>query len=74
MQAFRCVFTSPSSVEDDPNCDDAEAESSRVKRPRLSKKTRHNVAQLLKMMTVDPHAIAYIACLVSFYSCTLSTY
>ena len=71
-QAFRCVFTSPSSAEEEPNCD--EAESRQAKRPTLVKKTRHNVAQLLKMKTVDPRAIAYITCLVRLYYCISSTY
>ena len=66
-QAFVSVFTSPSSAEEDGR---ARAGSRQVARPP---QTRPSVAQLLKLKTVEPRAIAYIACLVCLYSCILST-
>ena len=67
-QAFCSVFTSPSSAEEDGGR--AQVGSSR---DRGLPKTRPSVAKLLKLKTVDPRAIAYIACLVRLYSCILST-
>ena len=66
-QAFRSVFTSPSSAAEDGR---AQAGS---RQARKLPKTRPSVAKLLKLKTVEPRAIAYIACLVRLYSCILST-
>lgn len=67
FQAFCCVFTSPASarreiyIEDDPTIELQEAHRKRQR----SQRTRCDVADLLKMRSVQPRAIAYIAVLVS---------
>lgn len=73
-QAFRCVFTSPSSAraetaadsleatelhDDAPDCDQSSPRKSRKTVDSIH--TRDHVAGLLKMRSVQPRAIAYIA-------------
>ena len=73
-QAFKHIFTSPSSVSPDEFGSDGESDDSDVdesespcKRQRLMDaanghgRTRSHVAELLGMKAVQPRAIAYIA-------------
>ncbi|KAH0832176.1 hypothetical protein J3R83DRAFT_13091 [Lanmaoa asiatica] len=54
LKAFKLIFTSPSSA-------DKEDTNGPTKRCRGERRTRANVAHLLKMKQVTPRAIAYIA-------------
>ena len=68
LQAFRYIFTSPSSAEF--TADDLNSEfllSQPKRRHRGEQRTHTNIATLLGMKTVMPHAIAYIAVQVSFF-------
>lgn len=67
FQAFRCIFTSPSSACEDPTASsDSDEEQPRPSRVYHRVHTRSNVARLSNMQTVQPRAIAYIA--VQVYS------
>ncbi|KAN0078438.1 hypothetical protein V8E55_010495 [Tylopilus felleus] len=59
MKAFRVIFTSPSSV--DEETDPAIIPNDRAKRHRGERCTRTHVAGLLRMKKVAPRAIAYVA-------------
>jgi len=60
LQAFKFIFTSPSSIaEDDFTEADAQHPTKRAKRSQAA--TRSNVASLIGMRTVTPRSIAYIA-------------
>ena len=75
LQAFRYIFTSPSSAEftaDDLNSEFLLSQPKRCHRGE--QRTRTNIATLLGMKTVMPHAIAYIAVQVSFFSHCCRTY
>lgn len=62
-QTFRCIFTSPTSSREEPNIDDDAAEPNGP--PAKKRHTRRNVANILKMQSVQPRAIAYAAVQVS---------
>ncbi|KIM60062.1 hypothetical protein SCLCIDRAFT_125019, partial [Scleroderma citrinum Foug A] len=65
IRAFHCIFTSPSSAE--LGTDDNETAGPHKKaRKTTSNKTHCDVAGLLKMRSVDPHSIAYVACQLRF--------
>jgi len=75
LQAFRYIFTSPSSAEftaDDLNSEFLLGQPKRHR--RRERRTRANVASLLGMKTVAPHAIAYIAVQVSIFSLLPNVY
>jgi len=75
LQAFKYIFTSPSSAEftaDDLNSGFLLAQPK--KRRRSERRTRSNVASLLGMKTVAPRAIAYIAVQVSILLLLLNVY
>ncbi|KIK82396.1 hypothetical protein PAXRUDRAFT_832234 [Paxillus rubicundulus Ve08.2h10] len=56
LKAFRCIFTSPSSAE---SGEDQNARRNKVQRTSGERRTRCDVAGLLKMHEVQPRAIAY---------------
>lgn len=62
-QAFKLIFTSPTSVDVDEN--QLVVPNVLAKRRRGERRTRPTVATLLKMKRVTPQAIAYIAVQVS---------
>ncbi|KIK14702.1 hypothetical protein PISMIDRAFT_116539, partial [Pisolithus microcarpus 441] len=63
IMAFQCVFTSPGSVQNEVSC----GNKPRVSQPsRTTQQTHHHVAKLLKMNTVQPRAIAYVATQLCF--------
>lgn len=62
LKAFKAVFTSPTSADDIDN-EEVEASSS-GKCCRGEQRTRAHVAALIGMKTIQPHAIAYVACQV----------
>jgi len=69
LQAFKYIFTSPSSADltaDDLNSEFLLAQPRRHRRNERC--TRTNVATLLRMKTVAPRAIAYIAVQVSIFA------
>ena len=62
LQAFKFIFTSPTSAHDINSENDLEKASRSVKRARSQKApTRGNVASLLGMRSVTPRSIAYVA-------------
>jgi len=61
-QAFKAIFISPTSAEEFEN-EISEPGSSRKCR-QGERRTRTNVAKLIGMKTVQPWAIAYVACQV----------
>jgi hypothetical protein len=75
-QAFKAIFTSPSSARDVAGDGDAaniiEANRRAKKDVYSSKKVKTHVAQIIKMHTVTPHSIAYVSCQVSSYSFSFS--
>ena len=54
-QAFKCIFTSPTSARYHDRADNLNAFQ------RKAPRARTHVAELLRMRTVQPQAIAYIA-------------
>ncbi|KAI5985498.1 hypothetical protein EDD15DRAFT_2374095 [Pisolithus albus] len=63
VMAFRCVFTSPGSAQNEVSCGNIP----QVSRPsRTRQQSRHHVAKILKMNTVQPRAIAYVATQLRF--------
>ncbi|KAF8121428.1 hypothetical protein EV363DRAFT_1457848 [Boletus edulis] len=64
VRAFKHIFTSPSSADEDENTD----VDRRVgpKRRHGERRTRNHVAHLLKMKSVEPRAIAYVAVQLRF--------
>ncbi|KAI9570979.1 hypothetical protein HD554DRAFT_2241052 [Boletus coccyginus] len=64
VKAFKAIFTSPTSADDIDN-EEVVANSSR-KRRRGERRTRPHVAALIGMKTVQPQAIAYVACQLRF--------
>ncbi|KAG1841390.1 hypothetical protein C8R48DRAFT_544431, partial [Suillus tomentosus] len=69
LQAFKAVFTSPSSakdVEGDGDGADIIENNRRARRAGWGLKVKKHVAQIIKMEKVTPRSIAYIACQVRF--------
>jgi hypothetical protein len=68
-QAFKAIFTSPSSakeVADEGNGADIIANNQRARKDFSSvKKVKTHVAQIIKMHQVTPRSIAYVSCQVS---------
>ena len=57
VQAFKFIFTSPSSVTED----DVEAPPRTKRRKKAPTATRSNVASLVGLRAVTPRSIAYVA-------------
>ncbi|KAG2743757.1 hypothetical protein P692DRAFT_20746536, partial [Suillus brevipes Sb2] len=69
LQAYKAVFTSPSSakdVEGDGDGADVIHNNRRAKRSFNTVKVKKHVAQIIKMDKVTPRSIAYIICQVRF--------
>ncbi|KAG1761881.1 hypothetical protein EV702DRAFT_1166865 [Suillus placidus] len=70
LQAFKAIFTSPSSARDVAGDGDAaniiEANHRAKKDVYSSKKVKTHVAQIIKMHTVTPRSIAYVSCQLRF--------
>jgi hypothetical protein len=69
LQAFKFIFTSPSSVQDIECQEDVDEHTpSTRKRSRRNQKapTRGHVANLLGLKSVTPRSLAYVAVQVSF--------
>jgi hypothetical protein len=69
LQAYKAVFTSPSSakdVEGNGNGADVISNNRRAKKSISGIKVKKHVAQIIHMDKVTPHSIAYIACQVSY--------
>ncbi|KAG2737591.1 hypothetical protein P692DRAFT_201732954, partial [Suillus brevipes Sb2] len=70
LQAFKAIFTSPSSARDVAGDGDAaniiEANRRAKKDVFSSKKVKTHVAQIIKMHTVTPRSIAYVSCQLRF--------
>lgn len=67
-QAYKAVFTSPSSakdVEGDGDGADIIENNRRTRRSSSGVKVKKHVAQIINMKKVTPRSIAYIACQVS---------
>lgn len=67
-QAFKSIFTSPSSAKEiDGEGDGANIieNNRRAKREFSGKKVKTHVAQIIKMHKVSPRSIAYVVCQVS---------
>ncbi|KAF8130988.1 hypothetical protein EV363DRAFT_1331056 [Boletus edulis] len=62
LRAFKLIFTSPSSADEEENPDPVLAR----KRRCGERRTRKHVASLIRMKTVEPRAIAYTATQVRF--------
>ncbi|KAG1799129.1 uncharacterized protein BJ212DRAFT_1305601 [Suillus subaureus] len=69
LQAFKAIFTSPSSAKDvagEGNGANVIKNSQCAKRDvNLGKKVKTHVAQIIKMCKVMPHSITYVSCQVS---------
>jgi hypothetical protein len=68
FQAYKAVFTSPSSakdVEGDGDGVDIIRNNRRANRSSNALKVKKHVAQIIKMEKVTPRSIAYIICQVS---------
>lgn len=68
MQAYKAVFTSPSSaknVEGDGDGTDIIQNNRRAKKSFNELKVKKHVAQIINITKVTPRSIAYIACQVS---------
>ena len=63
FQAFKAIFISPTSTDVVEN--ESLATSSGTKHRRGDRRTRTGVAKVIGMQTVQPRAIAYVACQVS---------
>ncbi|KAG2737551.1 hypothetical protein P692DRAFT_20761462 [Suillus brevipes Sb2] len=69
IQAYKAVFTSPSSakdVEGDGDGADIIENNRRTRRSSSGVKVKKHVAQIINMKKVTPRSIAYIACQVRF--------
>ncbi|KAG2339314.1 hypothetical protein BDR05DRAFT_951234 [Suillus weaverae] len=70
VQAFKAIFTSPSSAKEVANEGDGAdiiANNRHVNKQLFaSKKVKTHVAQIIKMHKVTPHSIAYISCQLRF--------
>ncbi|KIM51300.1 hypothetical protein SCLCIDRAFT_143537, partial [Scleroderma citrinum Foug A] len=68
VRAFQCVFTSPSSAREELGTenDDGQPRARRGRKSARGMRTQCDVTGLLKMRSVQPHAIAYIAVQVQF--------
>ncbi|KAG2110411.1 hypothetical protein DEU56DRAFT_920178 [Suillus clintonianus] len=69
LQAYKAVFTSPSSakdVEGDGDGIDVIQNNRRAKNSVFGVKVKKHVAQIIRMKKVTPRSIAYIACQVRF--------
>ncbi|KAG0708111.1 hypothetical protein DFH29DRAFT_795479, partial [Suillus ampliporus] len=70
LQAFKAIFTSPSSARDVAGDGDAaniiEINRCTKKNFHSSKKVKTHVAQIIKMHTVMPRSIAYVSCQLWF--------
>lgn len=69
FQAYKAVFTSPSSakdVEGDGDGADIIQNNRRAKKSFNTVKVKKHVAQIIKMEKVTPRSLAYIICQVSF--------
>ena len=70
-QAYKAVFTSPSSarnVEGDGDGADVITNNRRTQKAFSAIKVKKHVAQIIKMEKVTPRSIAYIACQVSHHN------
>ncbi|KAI6006417.1 hypothetical protein EDC04DRAFT_2907823 [Pisolithus marmoratus] len=69
IMAFQCLFTSPSSAQNEIKSGNTARTS---QSSRTTRRTHNHVARLLKMNTVQPRAIAYVATQLRFVlsSCT----
>ena len=65
-QAFKAIFISPTSTD---NLGNEPQESSASRKCRCGDRQTHaNIANLIGMQIVEPHAIAYVACQVCYQS------
>jgi hypothetical protein len=67
-QAFKAIFTSPSSAKEVAGDGDGAniiENNRRAKKDVLGKKVKTHVAQIIKMHKVSPRSIAYVSCQVS---------
>ncbi|KAG1794642.1 uncharacterized protein HD556DRAFT_1308000 [Suillus plorans] len=68
VQAFKAIFTSPSSAKEVAGDGDGAniiENNRRAKKDVLGKKVKTHVAQIIKMHKVSPRSIAYVSCQVS---------
>lgn len=73
-QAYKAVFTSPSSAKDverDGDGIDVILNNKRTKKSAFDIRVKKHVAQIIKMKKVTPRSIAYIACQVSLFCASL---
>ncbi|KAG1782295.1 hypothetical protein EV702DRAFT_1191957 [Suillus placidus] len=69
VQAFKAIFTSPSSAKDVSGDGDGAniiENHRRATKDPLSKKVKTHVAQIIKMNKVSPRSIAYVSCQLRF--------
>ncbi|KAG1904138.1 uncharacterized protein F5891DRAFT_1184315 [Suillus fuscotomentosus] len=70
LQAFKAIFTSPSSAREVAGDGDADnviqANRRANKDSHFGKKVKTHVAQIIKMHTVTPRSIAYVSCQLRF--------
>ncbi|KAI6118345.1 hypothetical protein F5141DRAFT_1212258 [Pisolithus sp. B1] len=71
IMAFRCVFTSPSSAQNELNSGNVPRASQLM---RTTWQTRRHVAKLLRMNTIQPQAIAYVATQLRFACSSCSSW
>lgn len=74
LQAFKAIFTSPSSakeVDGDGDGADIIENNRRARRKSDQAKVKTCVASIINMRKVTPRAIAYIACQVSKFKCLM---
>ncbi|KAG1873119.1 hypothetical protein F4604DRAFT_1766714 [Suillus subluteus] len=72
LQAYKAIFTSPSSAKDvewDGDGIDVIQNNKCAKKSAFEMRVKKHVAQIIKMRKVTPHSIAYIACQVSLIVC-----
>ena len=65
FQAFHCIFTSPTSSREEVDVDDNAVKPNGP--PEKKYHIHRNVTSILKMWSVQPHAITYVAIQVSFF-------
>ncbi|KAG2749394.1 hypothetical protein P692DRAFT_20732070 [Suillus brevipes Sb2] len=67
VQAYKAVFTSPSSAKDvEADGDGADISANNKRAQRSCTKVKKHVAHIIQMKKVTPRSIAYIACQVRF--------
>ncbi|KAH7911082.1 hypothetical protein BJ138DRAFT_1186543 [Hygrophoropsis aurantiaca] len=66
VKAFKYIFTSPSSTSESVTLSDDEEPPRKTQKVSRECRTRSNIAALLRMNSVQPRAIAYIAVQVRF--------